>query len=42
MGRVGEVIVGARYGEVRYDEALLARIADEARRLAQQTLPSAT
>jgi hypothetical protein len=42
VGQVGEVIVDARYGEVRYDETILARITDEARRLAQQTLSSAT
>lgn len=40
VGRVGEVIVNAQYGEVRYDETVLARIADKARRLAQQTLPA--
>jgi hypothetical protein len=38
VGCVGEVEVDARYGEVRYDDALLARIADEAKRLAQLTL----
>jgi hypothetical protein len=42
VSQVGEVVVDARYGAVRYDEALLAGIADEARRLAQQTLPQAT
>lgn len=40
VGRVGELVVSARYGEVHYDETLLAHIADEARRLAQQTLPA--
>jgi acetyltransferase EpsM len=38
IGCVGEVDVDARYGEVRYDDALLTRIAREAERLAQQTL----
>lgn len=33
VGRVGEVLVGARYGEVRHDDASLARIAKEAERL---------
>lgn len=42
VGCVGEVEVDARYGEVRYDDALLARIAGEAKRLAQQTLHPAT
>lgn len=42
VGRVGEVTVDARYGEVRYDEVNLARIADEAQRLAQQTFPAET
>lgn len=40
VGCVGEVDVDARYGEVRYDDALLTRIAREAERLAQQTLHS--
>jgi hypothetical protein len=38
VGCVGEVDVDARYGEVRYDDALLTQIAREAERLAQQTL----
>jgi hypothetical protein len=38
VGCVGEVDVDACYGEVRYDDALLTRIAREAERLAQQTL----
>jgi len=42
VGCVGEVDVDARYGEVRYDDALLARIAGEAQRLVQQTLHSTT
>jgi len=42
VGCVGEVEVDARYGEVHYDDALLARITDEAKRLAQQTLHPAT
>ena len=42
VGCVGEVDVDARYGEVRYDDALLARMASEAQRLAQQTLHSTT
>jgi hypothetical protein len=40
VGCVGEVLVDARYGQVRYDDALLARITKEAEQLAQQTLPS--
>ena len=42
VGCVGEVEVDARYGEVHYDDALLARIASEAKRLAQHTLHPAT
>lgn len=42
VGRVGEVLVDARYGEVRHDESLLACITKEAERLAQQALPSTT
>ena len=42
VGQVGELIVDARYGAVRYDETLLTCIADEAQRLAQQTLPLTT
>jgi len=42
VGCVGEVEVDARYGEVHYDDALLARIADEVKRLAQQTLHPAS
>jgi hypothetical protein len=38
VGCVGEVGVDARYGVVRYDDALLAQIAGKAERLAQQTL----
>ena len=38
VGCVGEVEVDARYGEVHYDDALLAQIARKAERLAQQTL----
>jgi hypothetical protein len=36
VGRVGEVLVDARYGQVRYDDALLARITKEAEQLARQ------
>lgn len=42
VGCVGEVEVDARYGEVRYDDALLSRIAREAKHLAQETLHPAT
>jgi FMN phosphatase YigB (HAD superfamily) len=42
VGRVGEVDVDARYGEVRYTDALLTRMSDEAQHLAQQVLSSAT
>ena len=38
VGCVGEVEVDARYGEVHYDDALLAQIARQAERLAQRTL----
>jgi hypothetical protein len=38
VGCVGEVNVDARYGEVHYDDALLARIVNEAQQLTQQTL----
>lgn len=38
VGRVGEVEVGARYGEVRYTVALLAQMVDEADRLAESVL----
>ncbi len=38
VGCVGEVEVDARYGEVRYTEALLAQMTDEAERLAEQVL----
>jgi hypothetical protein len=41
VGRVGEVIVDARYGSVQYDDALLARITDKAENLARQTLDPA-
>jgi hypothetical protein len=33
VGRVGEIMVDARYGRVYYDDALLARMAVEAERL---------
>jgi len=36
VGRVGEIEVDAQYGEVRYDEGLLSRITEQARRLARQ------
>ena len=42
VGRVGEIIVDARYGELRYDEALLSDLADKARRLTKQIFPPAT
>ena len=42
VGCVGEVEVDARYGEVHYDDALLAHMAGEAKRLAQHTLHPAT
>jgi len=38
VGRVGELDVDAHYGEVRYTDALLAQMADESRRLAEQVL----
>ena len=38
VGRVGEIVVDARYGRVYYDDALLAQLAAEAERLADQTL----
>lgn len=38
VGCVGELDVDARYGEMRYTDALLTRMADEARRLAEQVL----
>jgi hypothetical protein len=39
---IGEIEVDARYGEVRYSEALLAQMANQARHLAQQVLHLAT
>ena len=39
VGCVGQVEVDARYGEVRYTEALLEQIEAEADRLAEQILP---
>ncbi|MFC1974871.1 hypothetical protein ACFLXQ_00565 [Chloroflexota bacterium] len=42
VGRVGEIEVDARYGEVRYSEDLLAQIASQAQKLAQETHPSTT
>lgn len=38
VGCVGEVEVDARYGEVRYTEALLEHMREEAERLAEQVL----
>jgi hypothetical protein len=38
VGCVGELDVDARYGEMRYTDALLAQIADKARCLAEQVL----
>jgi hypothetical protein len=40
VGSVGEILVDARYGRVYYDDALLARMAAETERLADQTLTS--
>ncbi len=37
VGRVGEVVVDARYGRVYYDDALLTQISAEAEHLANQT-----
>jgi hypothetical protein len=42
VGCVGEVDVDARYGEVRYDDVLLAHITSEAQRLAHQIPHSTT
>ena len=42
VGSVGEVEVGARYGEVRYTETLLSQMADKAEALAQKVLQSKT
>jgi len=42
VGRVGEVDVDAHCGELRYTDALLTRMANEARRLAQQALSPMT
>jgi hypothetical protein len=39
VGRVGELDVDARYGEVRYTNASLTRMVDKARHLAQQVSP---
>ena len=36
VGRVGELEVDARYGQVYYSQALLSQMADEAERLLQQ------
>lgn len=41
VGCVGKVDVDARYGKVHYDDVLLTRISNKARRLAQQALPAA-
>ena len=38
VGRVGEIVVDARYGRVYYDEALLSHIKAKADQLAEQTL----
>lgn len=38
VGCVGELDVDARYGEMHYTDTLLARMADEARRLAERVL----
>jgi hypothetical protein len=38
VGCVGEIEVDARYGEVRYTEAILEQMRDEAERLAEQVL----
>ena len=42
VGRVGEVDVDAHCGELRYTDALLTRMANEARGLAQQALSPMT
>jgi hypothetical protein len=41
VGRVGEVEVDARYGEIRYSEELLAQITDRAKELVQKA-PTST
>lgn len=41
VGRVGEVEVDARYGEIRYSEELLAHITDRAKELVQKA-PTST
>ncbi len=41
VGRVGQVDVGAEYGEIHYDDALLEQIRTAARQLAQRILASA-
>lgn len=38
VGKVGEIIVDAQYGNVYYDDALLAQISAGAEQLANQTL----
>jgi hypothetical protein len=38
VGKVGEILVDAQYGNVYYDDALLAQISAEAEQLAEQTL----
>lgn len=42
VGRVGEVEVDARHGEVHYTEAMLNQIRDNAHHLAKQVLHSAS
>jgi hypothetical protein len=42
VGCVGELDVDARYGQVRYDEALLADFAAKARQIAQDVMSSST
>jgi hypothetical protein len=42
VGRVGEVEVDARHGEVHYTDAALNQIRDKAQHLAQQVLHSAS
>ena len=42
IGKVGEILVDARYGRIYYDDTLLAHIATEAERLAEQTLTPAS
>jgi hypothetical protein len=42
VGCVGELDVDARYGQIRYDEAVLADFAARARQIAEDMMPSST